>query len=201
MTSRAAALGTALTRSGYTFTARPASATTHDLPAEAAAALMGIYRQLGGTAEVLSAGRWDFSAGALLIELDEQEHFNRYRTLTLESPWAGSLPWTTDYGLYCRSMEAKCRAYSGYWSNPSADRQFGGSDAPGIHGPLGTSRWKQRAVYDALRDAWAVATCRPLARISIYDTVGGVNLGAALEGKQSLNPDALREHIEQRTCR
>lgn len=178
----------------------PDNATTSELPGAAVEPLMGLWRQFGGAgAGVLRAGKWDFAAEGLLIELDEQEHFNRYRSMALDLPGADRMPWAADYGPYCRDMEGKCRTHGGYWSTPSADRMMGGSDAPGVHGVLGPSRWKQRALYDALRDVWAVATGHTLARLSIYDTVAGTSLDAVLKGRQTLDPDALRGLIEDRT--
>jgi len=40
-------------------------------------------------------GGWDLPfRGPLLVELDEELHFNCYRATTLEASWEADLPWT-----------------------------------------------------------------------------------------------------------
>ncbi|MFF2244266.1 hypothetical protein ACFVTM_08825 [Arthrobacter sp. NPDC058130] len=103
--------------------------------------------------------------------------FNRYRTLSLATPWIAHLPWSTLYGDYATAMEGMClRAgrHGGKWVN-SSDSMFGGSDEEGVLGPQGPSRWKQRALYDAIKDSYALHSLEvSLARVSIHDESGGV---------------------------
>ena len=54
------------------------------------------------------AGAWDLSMGGVLIELDEELYFNRYRKITFERPWTASLPWAPAYLQTCESREAEC---------------------------------------------------------------------------------------------
>jgi hypothetical protein len=64
--------------------ARP-SGTRH------AAELHALYRRLGGllATPTWRPGGWDLVfGGSLVVELDEELHFNRYRALTLNSSWA-----------------------------------------------------------------------------------------------------------------
>jgi hypothetical protein len=78
---------------------------------------------------------------------------------------------------------------------------FGGSDAPGVFGDRGSSRWKQRALYDAVRDAYAWSTPGAnLARISIHDEIGGLSVNWATSHGLLLDPLELREFIESRTA-
>jgi hypothetical protein len=89
----------------------------------------------------------------------------------------------------------------GRWASPSSDAMFGGSDAPGVFGDRGSSRWKQRALYDAVRDAYAWSTPGAnLARISIHDEIGGLSVNWATSHGLLLDPLELREFIESRTA-
>ncbi len=167
--------------------------------------VMDLYRALGGIQPDprLTAGPWDSAyAGNLVVELDESAHFNRYRAATLEPEWAQQLPWKAAYTAYAAESEDTCRkgrGYGGYWTNDSAERQFG---PPGPNGQLdgaGSPRWKQRALYDAMRDITALHGGVRLVRLSVYDGLGGVPLGHALNGKVPLDTNVLRALIEVRT--
>src|SRR5947208_3305021 len=75
--------------------------------------MLGLYRRLGGLQDqpVLRPGSWDLSfAGDLVIELDEELHFNRYRAATLDTSWSSGLPWTRDYTKFCKEQEPRCLA-------------------------------------------------------------------------------------------
>lgn len=41
----------------------------------------------------------------VVIELDEEQHFNHYRAATLRFSWAEELPWTSAYRDYSRLHE------------------------------------------------------------------------------------------------
>lgn len=57
---------------------------------------------------------------------------------------------------------------------------------------LGAPRWKQRALYDAMKDAFALgSTEHRLARLSVYDQVEGIEIGALLDGQAVVDIDAL----------
>ena len=168
--------------------------------------ILDLYRRLGGRAQspVLSPGGWDMSVGGVIIELDEEQHFNRYRGLTLTPGWAREMPWFDAYRTLCISEERAClqkAGHKGFWSNKSADAHFGLSAVPKqIDSPGGSSRWKQRALYDAMKDAAAYAADSdyPLARLSVHDTVNGVRLGSVLQGRANADPDALIALVRER---
>lgn len=193
-----------LQRSGFVLAgSKPGGARTEHLPGEMSAALSALAVTLGaGPGERFAPGGWDIAlTGGLLVELDEESHFNRHRAATLDLPWGRCLPWNGPYERYCAEFEHRAGAGGGFWTSPSSARMFGGADAPGVHGQYGSPRWKQRAVYDAIKDAWALSMPNyTLARLSIYDEVGGVLLGKALEGKAELDPAALRGLVESRTA-
>ncbi|WP_324644879.1 DUF7255 family protein [Pseudarthrobacter sp. LT1] len=189
--SRAASFKKSLEAAGYSVVWKPKKAvvpwaTIEALPAIAADTLLVIFRELGGVPAhhaALAPGGWDMQADQVLIEFDEGLHFNRYRALSLATPWAPDLPWSTVYGDYSTGMEGMCLSagkHGGKWASPSSDRTFGGSDEKGVLEPLGPSRWKQRALYDAIKDAYALYSPEvSLARVSIHDRIGGMNVNQA----------------------
>jgi hypothetical protein len=114
----------------------------------------------------------------LAIELDEEQHFNRYRTVTLSCPEYLRMPWfpLSPYQNYSLTFEPLCLAkasYLGYWSTIGSVRIFGPPGPKVVLTGSGSPRWKQRAYYDYLRDILPLA-CPVLrvARLSIYDNIG-----------------------------
>ncbi|WP_306231927.1 DUF7255 family protein [Agrococcus beijingensis] len=173
-----------------------------DLSTSSADHIGVLFREFGGmgVAERLRPGPWDFElASGVVVELDEQSHFTRYRGRTLQDAFSDGLPWASTYRGLCRTQEAHALRHGGYWRNPSTDAMFGPSDAPGTFMGLGSSRWKQRAVYDAVKDAAAHDGLIRLARVSIYDVLAGVQLGRVLEGNGALEPGVLAAWIASRT--
>lgn len=176
------------------------------LPASAADTLLVIFRDLGGVPAheaALAPSGWDMQADQILIEFDEDLHFNRYRTISLATPWASDLPWSISYGAYSTGMEGMCLkagSHGGKWASPSSDRMFGSSGEEGVLDPLGSSRWKQRAIYDAIKDAYALYSPEvSLARVSIHDQIGDVNVNQAMKKEILLEPEALRAFLSART--
>lgn len=198
-------LGEILRELGFSEADKPPRPKLAAMPPEAQKQVMELYRALGGvlTDPPLATGAWDSAyTGNLVVELDESAHFNRYRAIALESAWAQQLPWGTAYAAYTVEFEDACRkgrSHSGYWTNPSTERQFG---PPGPNGELdgaGSPRWKQRALYDAMRDITALHGDVRLVRLSVYDDLRGVTLGNVLSAKAPLDTEALRALIEDRT--
>lgn len=200
MGKRETALGMLLTAAGYQTTTSPAAANTADMGSKGRKAALEIYERLGGRPEnrPLVAGKWDLAlAGNLLIEVDEQEHFNRHRVLTLEGT---GFPWTVEYLQHSAKHEDRCRTYGKYWVTERSSVMFGPASAPGDHIGVGSPRWRQRALYDAVRDIWAQENPHwRLARLSMYDVVDGVRLNEVLTGKHPLDPARLRGLIQART--
>lgn len=69
----------------------------------------------------------------------------------------------------------------------------------GVIGELGPSRWKQRALYGAVKDAYACHRNVSLARISVPDTINGVSVQRELKKGRLLDPKGLRTLLEGRT--
>lgn len=77
---------------------------------------------------------------------------------------------------------------------------FSGGPAGDLRGD-GAPRWKQRALYDAIKDtAPATELDVRLARVSVYDHVHGAQLGLVLEGFARVALAAVVEHVRARTA-
>ena len=203
--ARATTLSRLLSQAGLKTAKPPAGPRIGDLDDEVAHALLDTYRRFGGTdAGLLRPGAWDLAVGdSLVLELDEELHFNRYRRATLEHTWARRLPWAEEYEDLCARTETAClRAgrWGKRWTNPSCEAMFGGADTPGVFTGHGSPRWKQRALYDAMKDGYA-ASRRELrvARLSVHDDIAGTLLGTALEEEAPVDLDALTSLLDRRT--
>lgn len=157
-----------------------------------------IYLALGGVLHryPTNIGFYDVFLSDFAIELDEERHFNRYRNMTLDSIIYDQLPNfpLADYNRFCSDYEVKClraAGWGGYWFTASSDRQFGLSNVPGNLDGNGSSRWKQRAFYDFLKDTIQLINHILLIRISIYDkleTFDGVkSIDEILSGNDYMN--------------
>lgn len=138
---------------------------------------------------------------SVVLELDEELHFNRYRSLTMAATWARDLPWATPYIDYCEEHEDECRragSWGGRWTNDSCERMFGRSGEQGDLESPGSPRWKQRAIYDAMKDAYATAGNVKLARLAVHDEIEGIRLWDALDGTEQLAPNLVRSLLLER---
>ena len=207
--ARAKVLSDLLAAASFRLIAPPPAPGLDSIQPREATLVRDLYMTLGGVQNDprLRTGGWDLAVEApdgevTVIELDEELHFNRYRRATLDAPWYRHVPWATEYATLCAAHAERCRAAGSWgkrWSNPSCERLFGPAGDPSdLTGP-GAPRWKQRALYDAIKDLAALSGTAPtLARLSIYDTVDGVQLKTALNYKAVLNPAALTELVAQR---
>ncbi len=206
--ARATVLAAVIQMAGAQIASRtPTPPRLGDLREDLAASIMELYRSFGGTGAnpALRPGAWDLGLdGGVLVELDEELHFNRYRLAALDSDWARPLPWHEAYVWHCERTEAHCLAAGSWgkrWTSPSCDAMFGVGDPPGQLLSKGAPRWKQRALYDAMKDAYAVSpTGQRIARVSVHDKVSDVTLGDVLEGRASVAPDEVLALIRQRTA-
>ena len=180
-------------------------ASTAWLPAGARAEILELFKNLGGMPghSEFRAGPWDLTfRNYIQLELDEEQHFNRYRQMVLQSSWASVLPWREAYLRHCEKFEPRCLLKAGnrgYWTSDSTVNMFGPSDAPKIFGQYGSARWKQRAFYDAIRDMCAIHVDGiTVARVSIYDQVDGISLQDILDGRAGVKATRLHELIEAR---
>jgi hypothetical protein len=159
-------------------------------------AVRNAYDRLGGRHdqfEKVRPGGWDLAfetpQGTVLIELDEEQHFTRYRGVTIRESLRinGEPPWSAPYLTFCESDEVPLvpsYTWGKFWTSPSSERFFGAASPPGDFTGVGSPRWRQRAFYDAFKDVLAApASGEPdgtepgpggvrLSRVSVHDTVG-----------------------------
>lgn len=201
--ARAGNLNELLLRAGLRSAPPPKAPRRGDL-GELAAEIEDLYQQLGGVEPEpsLRPGAWDLAfEGDLVVELDEELHFNRYRSATLDPAWTASLPWRANYLRYCAEHERACLSAATWgkrWTNPSCERLFGEGGAPGDLSGAGAPRWKQRALYDAIKDAAAAVGAVRLARVATVDMVAGVPLGDVLEGRVEVEPAIVVALVSER---
>lgn len=204
--ARAKALQSLMVEAGFRATAAPPPAPRLDsLNASARDRVVELFGTLSEQTPMppLRPGAWDLAFDdGLVVELDEELHFNRYRARTLQLPWAADLPWHGTYLVHCRDREPECLAAGKWgkrWTNPSCESMFGPPDTPGTLDGTGSPRWKQRALYDAVKDVAALqsSTLR-LCRLSVWDCVGDTDLAEALAGA-AIDLEQLSELIRQRT--
>ena len=205
--ARAAVLLDALMATGLEpLAARAAPPRPHaaDLPQAIYAELLELYRSLGGSQDTptFRPGGWDLPFnGPLVVELDEELHFNRYRASTLDSSWEAGLPWTFDYRRHCADHESACLRAGSWgrrWSNDSTSHMFSGG-RPGDLTCGGSPRWKQRALYDSLKDTAPLLGGPRLARVATHDIVNGVLVGSMLDGVAPVDAVGIRCLVDSRT--
>jgi len=138
--------------------------------------VLTIYKSFGGIMPEIPIrfGKWDIVLDDFIVEFDEEQHFNRYRRLTLNSLIYSVTPHfdLNSYLKYCDIYEEECLAKVSrgkYWTSHSTEKQFGNPGPNGILEGNGSPRWKQRAFYDYLRDVYALIFKIPVVRVSIYE--------------------------------
>lgn len=116
----------------------PPAPTLDVLPEDARTELIGLYQALGGKEPIraLRPGAWDLAfIGGLVVELDEELHFNRCRLRTLQPPWNARLPWHDAYLDLCDRHEQTCLGAGKWgkrWTSPSCESMFGPPGEAGV---------------------------------------------------------------------
>jgi hypothetical protein len=136
------------------------------------------YSALGGCGDCASSDPrgWDIETPDFVVEFDEQQHFNRYRDVTLSSGIYAELPAfpLREYRGYCVTRERECirKACGGkYWTSSGAESHFGPADPPRTFASRGAPRWKQRALYDMIRDVIPFIAGIAVVRIAVWDAL------------------------------
>jgi hypothetical protein len=75
----------------------------------------------------------------------------------------------------------KAACWGNNWKNNSTEKQFVKSEENGVLTGNGSSRWKQRAYYDFLKDISGRIMKIPMIRISIYDDYKNVTVDGLLK--------------------
>jgi len=137
-----------------------------------------VYQKLGGILPSipLNLSHWDTEFDGIAVELDEELHFNRYRTDTLKSAIYQRLPprFPLDaYRRYCSEHEDSClrRSHGGYWTSPSCEEQFGPASPLRDLNGNGSPRWKQRAFYDFVKDLSRLLIGVKVVRVAVWDVL------------------------------
>lgn len=191
-----------LAAAGWTPVKPPRPTRVADLPADLHARVQATYVDLGGlpsAAGRIRPGPYDLAfehpdLGLVVVELDEEQHFTRWREQTLRQPWAAEAPWTKPYLQYC-SESPHYRLYGKYWTSPPSERMFGPADPPGDLAGVGSPRGRQRALYDTVKDMLPGPL---LARLAVHDTVAGVTVESILRGHAHVCRDELATAVEAR---
>lgn len=102
----------------------------------------------------------------------------------------------------CSDREDACLApgsWGSRWTNDSALRMFFGGVAGHLDGD-GAPRWKQHALYDALKDTVTASGGEArLSRVATHDRMGGL-AGRELNGAVPLDVMGIRKLVEARTA-
>jgi len=161
-----------------------------------------MYKELGGILgePPLTFGSWDISTPEFILELDEENHFNRYRLQTLNSNVYQMINGfrLDEYMRFCTLYESGCRKHRGFWKNNSSEKLFVKSDDNGCLDGAGSSRWRQRAFYDFLRDVTGLIMEIPVIRLSIYQTFKGRKVYDIIESKdKAMILDLVRTTVKE----
>ena len=161
-----------------------------------------MYKELGGILgePPLTFGSWDISTPEFILELDEENHFNRYRLQTLNSSIYQMINGfrLDEYMRFCTLYESGCRKHGGFWKNNSSEKLFVKSDDNGCLDGAGSSRWRQRAFYDFLRDVTGLIMEIPVIRLSIYQTFKGRKVYDIIESKdKAMILDLVRTTVKE----
>lgn len=161
-----------------------------------------VYKELGGILgePPLTFGSWDISTPEFILELDEENHFNRYRLQTLNSNIYQMINGfrLDEYMRFCTLYESGCRKHGGFWKNNSSEKLFVKSDDNGCLDGAGSSRWRQRAFYDFLRDVTGLIKEIPVIRLSIYQTFKGRKVYDIIESKdKAMILDLVRTTVKE----
>lgn len=167
--------------------------------------IYAVYSQLNGQLDEPPTrfGSWDVPLRDFIVELDEERHFNRYRLLTLNSDFYkdNTVPFSLEkYKAFCSQFENQClkaAAWGKNWKNASTEKQFGISEEKGVLEGNGSSRWKQRAFYDFLKDIASKIMDVPVVRLSIYEEINGNRIDSLIRNQEGnrLN-EAIRERLK-----
>jgi len=180
-----------LCKGGFTFTNKPKIDKEMVLDSPFYDELFKVYKNLGGILDEIPNRytSFDIITEEGIIELDEERHFNQYRQTTLNSSIyenLSNLPFNT-YQELCTSKQDICLKTASHgknWTSKSTEKQFGKSSTKGDLTTLGSSRWKQRAFYDFIKDSLNLIFPKILlVRFSIYEVVDEKTINDILNKK------------------
>jgi hypothetical protein len=137
-----------------------------------------IYKDLGGhgPAATLSFEYHLLGNPGVLISLDEELQFHRYRLETLKHTFyeTHSNFSVSDYKRFAHNHEKdalKKGLQNGFWSHKEAEKHFGNSSEPGDFYANGSPGWKWEALKATVLDLYCEQAKIKLIRIPIYQAV------------------------------
>jgi hypothetical protein len=137
-----------------------------------------VYKSLGGEKDWRGIRPFypDFVMGSKQLTLDEADHFNRYRLMTLRHELYNNFSGfdKASYQRYCRNHEKDCiktAANEKDWTSSLAEAHFGRAVDPGDFYGNGSPGWKLKAFRHFLTDHLNWLERRNVVRISVYDPV------------------------------
>ena len=169
-----------------------------------------VFKSLGGINMDIPANLgMHLQYQGLLIQIDDELHFNRYRKISLESSFYKDHSGfkVLEYLRNCRIEEKEC-IKSGLagsnWHNPKAKKMFGDSEEPGDLSMErnGSSAWKLRAWIDFIQDISGEIMGYKVLRISVYDKLMVNNkiqsLGTLMKTSQKKNYEYIAKYLVRR---
>jgi len=168
-----------------------------------------LYKEIGGLGERLPFMNEapELQYKGIIIELDDELYFNRYRAIALRSPLYEDMPWfpLANYKLYCRRYENECikaGLTTGKWTSASSEIFFGNSSEAGDFFGNGSAEWKLKAFTDFIKDLTPLCFKVKLLRLSIYDELllsgSRVSLGKILLSPKKEHVPGFIKYIERR---
>ncbi|MBK7442545.1 MAG: hypothetical protein IPI65_13585 [Bacteroidetes bacterium] len=150
--------------------------------------MKNVYHSLGGILEEypIHFGDFDMIGENFFVELDEENHFNRYRKTTLQSSVYNNYEYfhVIDYNKYCDFFGTKGGKIGNFWTTPKSEKQFGKSSPERDFSGNGPARWKQRAFYDLLKDVYGMLINKPVFRFSTYEKINDISINNILKNKR-----------------
>ncbi|MGK7396972.1 MAG: DUF7255 family protein [Candidatus Cyclobacteriaceae bacterium M3_2C_046] len=142
----------------------------------------------------------------IIIELDDQYLYNRYRIPALKSPIYQKIPHLQVEKIkrYSKIYEKECiksGLRAGIWTSAQAERYFGKPSEPGDFFGKGSPGWKFIVWREFLKDAFTCISKYKIIRFSIYDTlmIGGKlhQLGKLLESGHQNYEQAITGFLQR----
>jgi hypothetical protein len=166
-----------------------------------------IFQELGGRGEMPLNCQIDAELEKSAVVLDEENAFNRYRLITLNSKIYGENKFfnTESYKRYCRQFESEClksASAADKWSNTYAESCFGKSSGNGDLSGEGSAAWKMKAFTDFITDLSSIINRFHLVRLSVYDNLlinkQLVKLNQILLSKSEVNEPYIWKYLSRR---
>lgn len=135
------------------------------------------------------------------LELDDQSHFNEYRLITLNSEIYNNchLFNVEKYKKMCERYQTNCLKEAGTkdgWKTSTSEKLFLKSNTEKDLTKNGSSRWKQKAFNDFVKDVYAIENKINLKRISVWETIkDNITIKQILDEELTAHYEELKKYI------